>query len=182
MRKTHGFTLIELMVAISVAAILLTVGIPSMMDFLRNNRRAAAVNSLVADVQSARSEAANGGVTTVLCHSIDGTGCSGSTAPDWKTGWIAFIDDNQDGTSDATDNNGSLDAGERLLSTVAARGGLTMPSTVGAFSFNPGYITTITGGTVGVCIDPAGGGNDRWIVVGPTGRPRLDTTNSDVTC
>ncbi|WP_290652054.1 prepilin-type N-terminal cleavage/methylation domain-containing protein [Aquisalimonas sp.] len=38
MRKLNGFTLIELMVTVVVAAILLTVGVPSFQYLLQNSR------------------------------------------------------------------------------------------------------------------------------------------------
>lgn len=173
MSEQRGFTLIELMVAIAVLAILVSVGIPSMVDFVRTNRRAAAVNALVTDLQRARSTAASSGTDVVLCHSTNGTSCSGIPDPDWSAGWILFVDDNGDDVDDASDDNGGFDAGEELLSVGARRNGLTMPSNGTAFRFNPGFgmLDSGSAGTVATCIE--GEDNDRWIVVAPTGRPRL---------
>ena len=44
MTKTHGFTLVELLVTLAVASILLTVGVPSMRDMIRNNQLTATTN------------------------------------------------------------------------------------------------------------------------------------------
>lgn len=166
MRKDSGFTLIELMVAISVLAILISVGVPSMLDFVRNNRRAAAVNSLVSDIQRARSNAASAGVDTILCHSTNGTACSGATNPDWADGWILFGDTNDNDAFDA--------ASEQILSSQAARNGVTMPSSSGNMEFRPGFRVVVGNGTVAVCVD--GADNDRWIIVSGAGRPRLQNT------
>lgn len=182
MRKNSGFTLIELMVAISVLAILLAVGVPSMIDFLQNNRRAAAVNSLVSDLQQARNSAATLGLRVVLCHSDDGTSCSNGGTPDWSAGWILFVDDNQNGVLDATDRNAEFDGGEALLSMDEGREGLTIPSSTDRFIFNPGFNSGINAGVIAVCIDGPGGDDDRWVVIGPTGRPRLVSQYPGLVC
>lgn len=160
MRKRNGFTLIEIMVAISVLAILMSVGVPSMVDFARNNRRAAAVNALVTDIQQARGDAASAGVDTVLCHSGNGTSCSGSSNPDWSDGWLLFSD---------LDADGGLDAGEPILARHEKRDGITMPSNRTRFRFRPGF-RSATNGTVAVCVD---GGSNRWVTISIAGRPRL---------
>ena len=36
--KTRGFTLVELLITISIAAILLSAGLPAFNDFIRDNR------------------------------------------------------------------------------------------------------------------------------------------------
>src|SRR5690606_20952018 len=131
--------------------------------------------------QRARSTAATVGVNVVMCHSTTGTDCSGDANPDWSDGWMIFVDDDQNGTPDATDNNGAFDNGETLLATNTGRDGAQMPSNISSFRFNPGFRSMgSTGGTVAVCVDP---GDDRWIVVSNTGRPRLeDTAQNGVAC
>ena len=42
--KQPGFTLIEMMLAISVLAVLLAVGVPNFRDFVRNSRMTSAAN------------------------------------------------------------------------------------------------------------------------------------------
>lgn len=176
MRKDSGFTLIELIVTISVAAILVGIGIPSMTDLVKTNRRASAVNSLVSQMQLARSTAASRGVAVILCHSSDASSCSGQEDPDWAEGWILFIDNDQDGNPDATDDNGSMDAGEMQVSIATERDGVTMPGNQTSFTFSPGFQLG-TAGTVAVCVDKENV-NARWIAVGATGRPRLSETKA----
>lgn len=87
-RDSRGFTLLELMVALTVAAILFGVGVPSFVDMVRNNRAAANVNELSAAFAIARSESARRGINVTVCRSTDGLACGA----DWAAGWIAFVD------------------------------------------------------------------------------------------
>lgn len=55
--QSRGLTVIELMVTLAVAAILVTIGLPTAQDFIRDNRMASQATQLVALVHIARSEA-----------------------------------------------------------------------------------------------------------------------------
>lgn len=78
MKKSHyrGFTLIELIVAIAVAAILLTVAVPSLTKLIRDNRVASQTNELVALINLARNEAIrrNKSIDVDLISETDGWG------------------------------------------------------------------------------------------------------------
>ena len=56
-RYEAGLTLIELAVAISILAILVSVAIPSFVEFLKNNRVSSQTNELVALISLAKNEA-----------------------------------------------------------------------------------------------------------------------------
>jgi type IV fimbrial biogenesis protein FimT len=98
MERENGFTLVELLVTIVVISILLAAGVPSFMEFIKNNRLSAQANNLVISIQEARNEAVKRGSGAVICASSDQATCSGSD--DWTTGWIAFSDMNQNGSLD----------------------------------------------------------------------------------
>ena len=85
-KKVRGFTLFDLMITLAVAAVILTVGVPSFTGFLANNRAVSHANDLVTSLNLGRSEAIRRGSTVSLCSSTDGASCSGSN--DWSTGWI----------------------------------------------------------------------------------------------
>lgn len=86
---TAAFTLIELMIGIAVAAILITVGIPGFRDLILDNRMAAQINSLVADLSYARSEAVKRNSAVTVCkRNINGTACDDSRS--WTDGWIVL--------------------------------------------------------------------------------------------
>lgn len=84
--RQKGFTLLELMVTISVAAIILSVGVPGFISFIQNNRAVTHTNDLVTALNLARSEATRRGSRILVCSSTDGASCEDSN--DWSTGWI----------------------------------------------------------------------------------------------
>jgi type IV fimbrial biogenesis protein FimT len=96
--KPRGFTLIELLVTISVAAILIAIAVPNFVSFVQNARITSQANDLVTTLNYARSEAIKRGIRTTVCSSTTGTGCAASTT--WETGWLAFVDCDNDGVAD----------------------------------------------------------------------------------
>lgn len=82
--KQLGFTLIELMVTVSILAILLGIGVPSFRATIQGNRVASVSSDLVAALHFARSEAVRRGENVTLCSSNDQATCSG----DWVDGWV----------------------------------------------------------------------------------------------
>lgn len=103
-RSRHrGFTLIELMITLTVAAILLMVGVPNFQEFIKSNRLSARTNAFVADLNLMRSEAIKRGGRVSMCKSTTLTGCANSGG--WEQGWIIFSDMN--GTAGQVDTGGS---------------------------------------------------------------------------
>lgn len=93
-----GFSLIELMVTLAIAAILLTLAAPSFSQLINNNRIVSESGSLAQDLAVARSEAVTRATTVTVCPSTSGAGC---TATAWELGRIVFADVDGDGTVDA---------------------------------------------------------------------------------
>src|ERR1700689_2291104 len=92
MKLHYGFTLIELMVSLTVAGILFAVAIPAFNSFVQNDRDTGQANSLVESLSYARSEAVKraspNGVT--VCQSASGAACD---AGPWTEGWIVIYVD-----------------------------------------------------------------------------------------
>jgi type IV fimbrial biogenesis protein FimT len=88
MRGARGFTLLELMFTLTVAAVLLGIGVPSFVEIVRNNRATANINELSTAFSIARSEAIRRGANVTVCRSSDGAACG----TDWADGWIVFVD------------------------------------------------------------------------------------------
>jgi type IV fimbrial biogenesis protein FimT len=90
MKVYAGFTLVELMVVITIVATLLTIGVPSYRYVTNSNRMSAEVNGLLGDLQFARSEAIKEGATVTVCPPIANlTACAGNSSR-WDQGWIVI--------------------------------------------------------------------------------------------
>ncbi len=100
MKKNHGFTLIELMVAIAVMLIMFTIGVPQYQRIVENNRRVDGINAIIGDLNLARTEAVKQGMTVTICGSSDGLTCN---TPNWENGWIIFTDQNRDAAINGVD-------------------------------------------------------------------------------
>lgn len=87
-RSGGGFTLLELLVSIAVAAVLLGIAVPSYLSIVQRNTIAANVNDLVGALNYARSEAVARGRSVYLCPSLDQERCT--TQKNWNQGWIVF--------------------------------------------------------------------------------------------
>lgn len=81
MKNDSGFTLIELMVTLALAVILLTLAIPNLRTMIQNNRLVTAANSLVGDINLARSEAIKRGESVRIVANAGG----------WNKGWTVEV-------------------------------------------------------------------------------------------
>ena len=88
MKRQYGFTLTELVVVMSIVAILLSLGVPSYRSITNSYRLSSEVNGLLGDLMYARAEAIKEGQRVTVCASTNGATCSGGTA--WQTGWIVW--------------------------------------------------------------------------------------------
>lgn len=82
-----GFTLIELLVTLAVAAILLGIAMPAFSSFVQNSRLSTEANTLVYDMNLARSEAVKLDATVEVCASADHATCNSMS---WTDGWIVL--------------------------------------------------------------------------------------------
>jgi type IV fimbrial biogenesis protein FimT len=81
-----GFTLIELMITLSVFCVLLIIAIPSFNTMILNNRLTANSDSLVNALNYARSTALYQEINVVVCPL--GSLGSSSCGANWSSGWI----------------------------------------------------------------------------------------------
>ena len=173
--KNHGFTLIELMAVLTLAAIILTIGVPSFQEIIRNNRFATQANTLISSINLARSEAVKRGTRVTLCKSSDGQSCA--TNDGYEQGWIVFTD---------VDDSASFDSGtEEIIRVVGSlSGGSTLRATSDAVVNYVSYVADGTSkringnfqaGTIQLC--KAGKNTGRQIVINSIGRPKTEEAN-----
>ncbi|MEO7031862.1 MAG: GspH/FimT family pseudopilin [Herbaspirillum sp.] len=116
-RCRQGFTLIELMITITIAGILMAIAIPSMRDMVHQNRLAGHVNEFVAANMLARSEAIKRGSSVTLCPSASAESATACTAAgDWSTGWLVVVVDK----NEILTRQGALPAGTTITSALSS--------------------------------------------------------------
>jgi type IV fimbrial biogenesis protein FimT len=166
-RRAAGFTLIELIATLAVAAILATIAAPAVTSMIMTNRLTTIANDLLADLATARSESMKRRGRVTICKNATGptadTVCNTGSA--WSDGWLVFVD---------TNSNGALDAGETLLRVHQA---LPLGVTVAITGFTDfvqarpvGTITPL--GSFKLC-DSRAGDFGRLITISPTGRANV---------
>jgi len=95
----NGFTLVELIIVVVIAAILATIAVPSFTSLIRDKRQYSAAGQLFGDLHMAKSEAIKRNARVLVCANLSGA-CAATT--NWANGWLVCADQNEDGTCDAS--------------------------------------------------------------------------------
>ncbi len=146
-RAPHGFTIIELMVVVSILALLAALAVPSFTPLIERWRVQQAVKGLESTLYYARAEAIKrGGTVTVRKHPTGTGGCL--LAPgnaNWDCGWFVFAD---------TNSNGTLDAGEEVLQSFPTPPNIDVTRVGGAASIEFDRWGRVSGPFVGFSLVP----------------------------
>jgi type IV fimbrial biogenesis protein FimT len=160
--RVDGFTLIEMMMAIVVLAILVGLAVPSFNNASLSSKLTGFANDLVASAQLARSEAVKRNAAVTLCASEDGTTCDDPEG--WEAGWIIL------GPTGVIQRYAPLPAEFRVIQT----GGVA----------NIVFPATVAGTTTGiftVCRAEPTGSQERVVTIGASGGTRVTRTEA-ATC
>ncbi len=165
-----GFTLLELLATLTIAAILALLVVPTFHTLLMNNRMSTQIDELMTALQGARSQAISRQQHIVLCPSIDQVTCLNSSA--WQTGWIMFADRNNNQQFDRMDrplrvhnttNKGLSISGSNGRQRIVLRPDGTAGGSNASFTF----------------CDARGPGQARAVMLALNGRPRIARARSD---
>jgi len=104
MKTMHAFSLLELLMCLSISTIILSVATPSLKEVIQDNQKTQTVNQLLGTLQFARGSAIFERSTIGVCAGADA--CSDTLT--WRNNLLVFSDANQ---------NGQRDLDEKLLRT-----------------------------------------------------------------
>lgn len=137
-----GFTILELMMVVVVAAILTALALPSFIDAIARNRITSQTNDLVAALSLARTEALRRNRLVSVCTTNNNTSCSG----DWNDGWLVWADDDENGVVNApaevlrvgefSAKDTATPSGSVMEVQFNARGGRSLPTGGTAFTLD----------------------------------------------
>lgn len=105
LHHARGLTLLEMLITLSIIAILMTVVAPNVQSILKSNRVTADINNFSAVAQQARFSAINEQQAILLCPSQNYSSCT----TNWADAKMVFADAN---------GNGSRDDNEPLIATT----------------------------------------------------------------
>lgn len=163
MRATRrGFSLYELLLTLTLVAILVGLGLPSFAAIAARSRISTEVNALFHAVHLARKESIMRREVVSLCTSRDGSTCSAGR--DWSTAWIMFNNNDDDVPP-------QRDPGEPLLYVHFVADSVMISANRSTFTLRATQ-KRATNGTLIVC-DRAGRAEPKALVVSYTGRPRV---------
>jgi type IV fimbrial biogenesis protein FimT len=154
--RPRGFTLIEVLVVMTVIAIVASIAVPSFSSFVADQRARSAASDLMTAILSARSEAIKRNSNVTI------TALTAGGATTWGAGWLVTA---ADGTQLARKD---IDAG-RLDST-------TLPAGTTSITFNGAGRMTLAG-TLGIELRGASGSDGvspRCMTIDLGGRPQLN--------
>ena len=111
LQRGSGFTVIEIMVVLTILGVLASLAAPSFRPLIEKWRVQQAVESMKSTLYYARSEAIKrGGRITVAKNTLTSECPQASTTQEWSCGWMVFAD---------TNDNGTLQNTEEILQTFA---------------------------------------------------------------
>jgi len=164
-KNIKGFSLLELVIIVTMLGIVLAIGAPSLGTIISNNRISGNVNDFVAALQFAKAEAAARISPVTICKKNNNSSdCT--NGGDWQQGWIVFEDGNADG---------KVDGGEPiLLNHEALHSRITFGGTAGvttSITYRPTGTTSITSTEVLIICDDRGFTDaSRGVLITITGR------------
>jgi len=103
-----GFSLIELLITLSIIVITTSISIPSFISLINNNKVTTQTNAIFESLYLARSYAITRQKNVHVCHmsepNIEKCDSNRDFNTSWSNGWLVFADINNDNEFDDNDN------------------------------------------------------------------------------
>lgn len=164
MKKVNGLTLIELIITLTVIAIISAIAAPSFAEIMADNRQTSQYNQLLTAIALTRSEAIKRGERVSLCQSSTGNSCTKDSLL-WHKGWIVYTDHDQD-------NNVDIDEEVLLVQqTFGKANSISFGSRTRVAYYPDGLAVGGSNGTFLFC-DSRGNDYKKGLVIHTSGRPR----------
>jgi len=95
-RTQSGFTLYELLITVTIVGVILSFGIPNMLQFNQNGRMTSSANDMHSAFHLARSESSRAKTNITVCASANALAAGANCGGAWNQGFIVFVDDDGD--------------------------------------------------------------------------------------
>jgi len=185
--NVEGFTLVELLITMTIAGILLAVGIPSFTSMMTESRIGSQYNALVGSLYQARSEAIKGAADVTVCpkNAVGSFQCG--DASDWENGWIVFIDEANnpnemiavvENRDDILSVKPEIDGINTITSFGSATNTVANVGTVSYVRYLQNGTSSLTTGSIVICDVLRGAADSRSLNVVQTGDIRQGTVSS----
>ncbi|MGB3596853.1 MAG: GspH/FimT family pseudopilin, partial [Pseudomonas neustonica] len=162
--KSDGFTLVEMLTALAVITLILSIGLPSFSKLVDNHRLDVGKEQLARSIQQTREEALRRNQAVTMAP-LNG---------DWNEGWRIFIDHNRNAAFDAEDELLAEDFAARV-SHIHGSGALAKYLRYNAMGESELLHGGFLAGTLYLC--PAQqGGDGRRLIINRVGRLRMDAS------
>lgn len=163
--RSRGFTLVELMVVLSIVAILIGLAAPAFGDMLLRSRLSSHANDAVSSALLARGEAIKRNAPVSMCVSADGLACSSSGS--WEQGYLVMCKTTDNATCDEA---GTSTLVLRYTAALPAGWKMTEAASLVKVVFQPTGVGATTGAWTICRVAPADG-EQRTVRISSTGRP-----------
>lgn len=160
-----GFTIVEFLTVLAIAAIFTTLVVPGYKALIQNNKVIIAANQLTASFNLARMEAVKRGVPVAVCPAANSSFNTCGTSSQWSQGWIVFVDEDSDSSIDS--------ASDLVKITQGIPSGAQVTSSSGIIAFDSaGFLSTGTG-SFSLTTEGCTGNNARTVTISSSGRSQV---------